>query len=94
MRLFKKILKALGALLLVLLALVAFLLWWTHPKRPVSGALVREGGAGTFKFTDIPRGRVLSPDEVDGHARKLLAEMTLRQKVLQMSGDSSIWDLV
>ena len=94
MHLLKKIVKILGAILLVLVALAAFLLWWTHPKRPVTGAFVREAGAGTFKFTDIPRGRVLRGEEVDGYARKLLAEMTLQQKVLQMSGDSSIWDLI
>ena len=56
MRILKKILKALGALLLLVVALAAFLLWWTHPKRPVNGSFVREAGAGTFKFTDIPRG--------------------------------------
>ena len=94
MRIFKKILKALGALLLFVVALAAFLLWWTHPKRPVNGSFVREAGASTFKFTDIPRGRVLDGEEVDGYARKLLGEMTLQQKVLQMSGDSSIWDLI
>jgi beta-glucosidase len=94
MRLMKKVLKVLGAILLALVALVAFLLWWTHPKRPVSGVFAREAGAGVFKFTDIPRGRVLSPEEVDGYARKLLVEMTLQQKVLQMSGDSSLWDLI
>ena len=90
MRILKRILKALAALLLFVVALAAFLLWWTHPKRPVNGSFVREAGAGTFKFTDIPRGRVLSGDEVEGYARKLLGEMTLQQKVLQMSGDSSI----
>jgi len=94
MRTLKKILKALGALFLVLVALAAFLLWWTHPKRPVTGTFVREAGAGAFKFTDIPRGRALGDEEVDGYARKLLAEMTLRQKVLQMSGDSSLWDVL
>ena len=94
MRILKKILKALGALLLLLVALAAFLLWWTYPKRPVTGAFVREAGAGTFKFTDIPGGRVLSAEEVDGYARKLLAEMTLQQKVLQMSGDTSLWDMI
>ncbi|HEX9189807.1 MAG TPA: glycoside hydrolase family 3 N-terminal domain-containing protein, partial [Vicinamibacteria bacterium] len=94
MRLLKKVVKVLGAVLLALVLLAASLLWWTHPKRPVSGALVREAGAGVFKFTDIPKGRVLSAEEVDGYARKLLGEMTLQQKVLQMSGDSSIWDLV
>jgi beta-glucosidase len=94
MRILKKAFKVLGAVLLSLVALGAFLLWWTHPKRPASGLLVREAGPGVFKFTDIPRGRALSATEVDGYARRLLAEMTLQQKVLQMSGDSSIWDLV
>jgi beta-glucosidase len=94
MRILKKILKVLGALLLLVVAVVAFLLWWTHPKRPVNGAFVREAGPGVFKFTDIPKGKALSAEEVDGYARKLLAEMTLQQKVLQMSGDSSVWDLV
>ena len=94
MRILKKILKVVGGLLLLLVALVAFLLWWTHPKRPVAGAFVREAGAGVFKFTDIPKGRVMSREEVDGYAAKLLGEMTLQQKVLQMSGDSSWWDLI
>jgi beta-glucosidase len=94
MRLLKKVLKVFGAVLLALVLLAALLLWWTYPKRPVTGPFVREAGAGVFKFTDIPKGRVLSADEVDGFARKLLGEMTLQQKVLQMSGDTSIWDLV
>ncbi len=94
MRVLKKILKVVGALLLLVAALAAILLFWTHPKRPVAGVLVREAGAGVFKFTDIPRGRVLSRDEVEGYAAKLLGEMTLQQKVLQMSGDTSRWDLI
>jgi beta-glucosidase len=94
MRILKKILKALGALVLLLVALVAPLLWWTHPKRPVSGSFVREAGPSTFKFTDVPRGRALNRAEVEGYARRLLAEMTLQQKVLQMSGDSSLWDML
>jgi beta-glucosidase len=94
MRILKKVLKAIGALLLFVVCLAAFLLWWTHPKRPVNGAFVREAGPGVFKFTDIPKGRALPAEEVDGYARKLLGEMTLQQKVLQMSGDSSLWDLI
>jgi beta-glucosidase len=94
MRILKKILKLVGGLLLLLVALVAFLLWWTYPKRPVAGAFVREAGVGVFKFTDIPKGRVLSREEVEGYAAKLLGEMTLQQKVLQMSGDTSLWDLI
>lgn len=93
MRILKKVLKVVGTLLLLAVALVALLLWWTHPKRPVNGAFVREAGPGVFKFTDIPKGKALSAEEVDGYARKLLAGMTLQQKVLQMSGDSSLWDL-
>lgn len=94
MRALKKILKVLGAILLVLVAIAAVLLWWTHPKRPVRGTFVREAGPGVFKFTDIPTGRALTDHEVDLYARRLLDGMTLEQKVLQMSGDSSIWDLV
>jgi len=94
MRILKKILKVLVGLLFGLVALAAFLLWWTYPKRPVSGSFVREAGASTFKFTDIPHGRTLGGPELEGYARKLLAEMTLQQKVLQMSGDSSLWDLL
>ena len=94
MRVLKKILKVIGALVLLAVALVAFLLWWTHPKRPVAGAFVRQAGAGVFKFTDIPKGQALSREQVDGYARRLLAEMTLQQKVLQMSGDTSWWDLI
>jgi beta-glucosidase len=94
MRTLKKILKVLGALLLAAVLVVAVLLAWTYPKRPVRGPFVREAGAGTFKFTDIPRGRALSPEEVEGYASRLLGEMTQRQKVLQMSGDTSYWELV
>jgi beta-glucosidase len=93
-RILRKVLKAIGILFVALVALFAFLLWWGHPKRPVSGTFVREAGPGVFKFTDIPKGRVLGAQEVDGYARRLLAEMTLQQKVLQMSGDSSYWDLI
>jgi beta-glucosidase len=75
-------------------ALVALGAWWTQPKRPVDSFLVRPAGAGTFTFGDIPRGRALSPDEIDGYARRLLAEMSLEEKVLQMSGDSWAWDLL
>ena len=45
-------------------------------------------------FGDVPRGRALSPDEVEGYARRLLGEMSLQQKVLQMSGDTTVVDLL
>jgi beta-glucosidase len=94
MRILKKILKVIGALVLLVVLVVAFLLWWTHPKRSVAGVFVREAEPGTFKFYGVQQGRELTPEEVDGFARKLLAEMTLQQKVLQMSGDSSLWDMI
>jgi beta-glucosidase len=94
MRILKKILKVLGAVIVVAVALVAFLLWWTDPKRPVAGFFVGEAGRDVFKFTDVPKGRALTRDEIDGYARELLAGMTLQEKVLQMSGDTSLWDLV
>ena len=94
MRIVRTILKLVAALLLAAVAATAFLLWWTYPKRPVSGLFVRVAGPGVFKFSDIPRGRALSAAEIEAYARRLLGEMTLQEKVLQMSGDSSIWDLV
>ncbi len=94
MRIVKKILKVLAGLLVAAVAIVAFLLWWTHPKRPISGVFVREAGAGVFKFSDLPRGRALTASEIDTYARRLLEEMTLQEKVLQMSGDSGLWDLI
>jgi beta-glucosidase len=75
-------------------ALAALLLYLRHPKRSVLGVLAREAGPEVFKFSDIPKGRALSAAEVDGYARRLLAEMTLSEKVLQMSGDSALWDLI
>lgn len=89
-----KILGVVALAALVLLLLTAFLLYWQHPKRSVLGVLTREAGAAVFKFTDIPKGKALSAGEVDGYARRLLAEMTLEEKVLQMSGDSALWDLI
>ncbi len=94
MRILKKVLKVIGALLLLAVAIVAFLLWWTDPKRPVNGFLVREAGRDVFKFSDVPKGRLLSGEEADGYAREILAGMTLQEKVLQMSGDTSLWDLI
>jgi hypothetical protein len=50
--------------------------------------------AGAFTFAEVPRGRALSPQEIDAYARRLLAGMSLEEKVLQMSGDSWVWDLL
>jgi hypothetical protein len=44
-------------------------------------------------MSDIPRGRALTPHEIDQYAGKLLAEMSLTEKVHQMSGDTGWWEL-
>ena len=94
MRILKKILKALGALLVVarrprrLPAVVDL------PEAPGHRRLRARGRGRDVQVHRHPGGRVLSPEEVDGYARKLLAEMTLQQKVLQMSGDTSLWDMI
>ena len=44
-------------------------------------------------MSDIPRGRALTSQEIDQYADKLLAEMTLTEKVHQMSGDTGWWEL-
>src|SRR5512133_2632898 len=93
MRFIKKVLKVVAALLVIAVAAAAFLLWWTYPKRTVNGPFVRAAGAEVFRFSDIPQGRALSNDEIDAYAHRLMAGMTLEEKVLQMSGDSSWWDL-
>ena len=94
MRLVKKILKILIALLVIAVAAVTATLWITYPKRSVLGTFVRPAGPEVFKFTDIPKGRALTPEEVETYAHRLMAGMTLEQKVLQMSGDTSIWQLL
>jgi beta-glucosidase-like glycosyl hydrolase len=82
------------SLTLVVCVGFALFLWFGNRKRSVSGPFVREAGAGVFKFSDIPKGRALSTEEIDGYARRLLGEMSLQQKVLQMSGDSTLLDLL
>ncbi len=93
MRLLRKVIKVLGVLLLVIVAAIAAFVWWTHPKRSVDGVFVREAGAGVYTFRQVARGRALSPLEADEHAGKILAGMTLQEKVLQMSGDTWLWDM-
>jgi beta-glucosidase len=87
----KKILKVLGLSLLVVLGVAPLAVWWTHPKRPMDSLFVRKA---SFTFADIPKGRALTPQEVDTFARRLLGEMTLEERVLQMSGDTWLWDFV
>ncbi len=82
------------AALLVLVA-VAFLLfaWLRHPRFSTDNIFIHPDGPGVFKMCDIPRGRVLSSQKIDDYADKLLAEMTLTEKVHQMSGDTGWLEL-
>jgi beta-glucosidase len=84
----------LTVLALLIAVAVLLVLWFGNRKRAVDGLFVREAGPGVFKFTDIPKGRVLSAGEIDAYAHRLLGEMSLEQKVLQMSGDSTVWDVL
>ncbi len=94
MRVPSRVLRLVGVAIVAGVGMAAFLLWFTYPKRAVNGLFVRAAGPGIFKFTDIPHGRALTPSEIDAYAHRLLEEMTLQEKVLQMSGDTSLWDLI
>ena len=72
MRLVKTILTALAILVVTLAAILASYLWWSYPKRPISGVLVREARAPIFRFSDIPKGHALSAREIDGYAQRLI----------------------
>jgi beta-glucosidase len=90
----KVIWMALAVLAIAIVVVAMLVLWFGNRKRSVNGPFVRQAKAGVFKFTDIPKGRVLSAEEIDGYAQRLLGEMSLEQKVLQMSGDSTLYDLL
>jgi beta-glucosidase len=78
-----------------LVALAALLAeFWTHPKRSTDSFYVRAAGPGVFKVTDVPRDPPPTEAQVEGYVDRLLAEMSLDEKVLQMSGDTWILDLV
>jgi len=81
---------------LVAFAVAAFFTWvyWTHPKRTTDGLLVFSAGKGIFKLSDIPKDHELGEAEVEAYVDRLLGNMTLEEKVHQMSGDTWIWDLV
>ena len=83
-----------GALVVVLIAGLALFIWLSYPKLSTDTVFVRRAGHDVFTFTDIPRGQELTPQQVDQYAEKLLSEMTLEEKVHQMSGDTWLWDLV
>jgi beta-glucosidase len=68
--------------------------WWTHPKRSSDSFYVLRAGEGVFKLSDVPRDRELTDAQLEGYVDRLLAEMTLEEKVHQMSGDTWAWDLL
>jgi beta-glucosidase len=84
-----------GIVALFAFAVLIFLLlaWLRHPKFSTDNIFIRAAGPGVFKMSDIPRGRALTPQEIDQYAGRLLAEMSLTEKVHQMSGDTGWWEL-
>jgi beta-glucosidase len=95
---FRKALRwflTIAALMVVtLITGLALYIWLSYPKLATDSVFVRPAGHDVFKFTDIPHGRELTPQEVNQYTDKLLSEMTLKEKVHQMSGDSWLWDSV
>jgi len=84
----------LGAAVVGLIACLALYIWLSYPKLSTDSVFARPAGHGVFTFADIPRGKELTPQQIDQYAEKLLGEMTLKEKVHQMSGDCWLWDLV
>ena len=85
--------KGVAALIAVVVAAFLLFAWLGHPKFSTDNIFIRPAGKDVFKMSDIPRGRALTPREIDQYAGKLLAEMTLTEKVHQMSGDTGLWEL-
>jgi beta-glucosidase len=84
----------LGAAVVALIASLALYIWLSYPKLSTDSVFARPAGHGVFTFADIPRGKQLTPQQIDQYVEKLLGEMTLKEKVHQMSGDCWLWDLV
>jgi beta-glucosidase len=82
-----------AALVAVVVTALLLFAWLGHPKFSTDNIFIRPAGKGVFKMSDIPRGRALTSPEIDQYAGKLLAEMTLREKVDQMSGDTGWWEM-
>ena len=81
-------------LVLVVAAAFTYVAWWRHPKRATDNAFIRPAGPEVFKLTDVPRDHEPTDAQVEAHVDKLLAEMSLVEKVHQMAGDTWIWDLL
>jgi beta-glucosidase len=85
-------LTILALVVVVVIGLLAYA-WVSNPKLRIAGALAPSKASGVFTFDQIPTGRVLSDREIDGYADRLIAEMTVDEKVSQMTGDQWYFDL-
>jgi hypothetical protein len=90
----KRSLLAVVALVVVLVVGAVLYMWLSHPKLRMVGAFAPSPASGSFTFADIPKGRVLSDAEIDGYANRLLAQMTVEEKMSQMTGDQWFLDLL
>ena len=94
----RRLWRLLRALLIVAAGLIgaaALAAYFSNPKLRDTGRFARShAGPGVFTFDQIPRGRILTDEVIDGFATRLMREMTLDEKVHQMSGDSWYPDLV
>ena len=59
------VLKGFAALIAVVVAAFLLFAWLGHPKFSTDNIFIRPAGKGVFKMTDIPRGRVLTSQEID-----------------------------
>lgn len=84
---------AMGGLGFVVVGFVLFN-FWTYPKRSTDSFYVRPAGKDVFKLSDVPQQPVPTEAQVEGYVDRLMAEMTMGEKVQQMSGDTWLLDLV
>lgn len=85
-------LKGIATLFAFAIGVFLLLAWLRHPEFSTDNIFIRPAKPGVFKMSDIPRGRALTPQEIDQYADKLLAEMSPTEKVHQMSGDTGWWE--
>jgi beta-glucosidase len=86
--------RAIVALALLVATAFTYVAWWRYPKRATDNAFVRPAGPDVFKVTDIPTNHEPTGAEAEGYVSRLIAEMSLVEKVHQMAGDTWIWDLL
>jgi beta-glucosidase len=90
----KRGLLTIVALVVLLLVGALLYMWLSDPKLRMTGAFAPSQANGAFTFADIPRGRVLGDAEIDGYAGRLIAQMTVEEKMGQMTGDQWFLDLL